>query len=507
MSNTTEWRKRYDHWILYFIYLIVLALSISKHELWGDELHSWNIAKASSGLSDLIMNTRYEGHPPFWYILLFVLTKFTHDPSYMQYLHFLICGITALVFVFRSPLAIFYKALILFGYYFLYEYGVLSRNYSIGILFAFLICAIIHTNSKNSKVIYYCFLFLLSNTHFLALILAISFHMYYLWQKREQRKKILLHGAYGVLILLPALYFILPPSDSALSGDFWMNIWSKDQFFIVMQAPLKALSPVPAWWEYHFWNTHFLLEAKNKIELLKYLVPFASLGLIAASIYLLSKHKSALLFFCCNLALTLVFALFFPLTPARYVGFIFIGLVIALWLGNISIDVSKRRRLALLGIVSFQLLGSFVALKKDWASPFSYFNTIRTFKSFVPETSEIITDYWCLNYLTAALDKPIYCVGFDKERSFLLWDNELSAITKRNDIYTRGTQIYFNTKKKSVVYLVSTHSKAEIALKDPKFFETFNTEVMKSYENTIEKGSKIYIYKISPQPKSQPSIN
>ena len=104
-------------------------------EMWGDEIHSWNIAKGSAGYLDLIHNTRYEGHPPVWYTILWTISKFTHNLAYVQMVHWFIASLSmSCTFFFTN--AVFSRVLIPFGYYFLYEYSVLSRNYAIGILLA-----------------------------------------------------------------------------------------------------------------------------------------------------------------------------------------------------------------------------------------------------------------------------------------------------------------------------------------------------------------------------------
>jgi len=46
-------------WGVLILYTIVAVYTMLHHELWGDEVHSWNIAKASVGFLDLIANTRY----------------------------------------------------------------------------------------------------------------------------------------------------------------------------------------------------------------------------------------------------------------------------------------------------------------------------------------------------------------------------------------------------------------------------------------------------------------
>ena len=106
MVNLKETKYSFNNpvlWSAFIIYIIVSGLTIFHHELWGDELHSWNIAKASNSFFDLISNTRYEGHPPFWYSILWIISKFTHDVSMMQWAQFIIAILINFLILFASP--------------------------------------------------------------------------------------------------------------------------------------------------------------------------------------------------------------------------------------------------------------------------------------------------------------------------------------------------------------------------------------------------------------------
>src|ERR1700689_24933 len=186
------------------------------HELWGDELQAWNIAKGSCSFFDVIHNTRYEGHPPVWYIILWIISKFTHNLIYVQVVHLLIAILIIFIILFYSPLPTITKILLPFGYYFLFEYAMLSRNYAVGVLAAFLICIIINKEFKYKLVVYYALLFIMSNTHLFAMLLACSLHLYFLILNVEKKKIIstALHISLGIVIFLPAVYFIYPPSDA-----------------------------------------------------------------------------------------------------------------------------------------------------------------------------------------------------------------------------------------------------------------------------------------------------
>ena len=83
---------------LSLVYFAVSLVGILHHELWLDESHHWLLARDSTSLSNLINNTRFEGHPVLWNVLLFGITRLTYDLFWMQLLHILIA--TATVFLF-----------------------------------------------------------------------------------------------------------------------------------------------------------------------------------------------------------------------------------------------------------------------------------------------------------------------------------------------------------------------------------------------------------------------
>lgn len=492
-------RFRYDLWCVFVLYLLVSGFAILTHELWGDEVHSWNIARSSPGLSDLISNSRYEGHPPLWYILLFCLSKFSQDPAAMKYLQFSICAAVAFLLLFRFHLKLTYKILILSGYFFLYEYAALSRNYAIGILLALLLC--LSLAKKPGGLLYYLFLLLLSNTHFLSFILAVSFHIFLLAQHYRQAGKawVFQQLFLGICVLLPALYFIMPSSSSGLDVPFWFRLWSKDQLFITIQAPLKALCPLPAWWEYHFWNTHALLSAQQTLPVLKFVNPLLSVLLVCLALYVISQNKRVLGFFSVNLLLTLGFALVFPLIATRYVGFIFVSFVISLLLLRED-RLSGLRQITLYLLLCLQLPGALIAISKDARFPFSHGPDLRKIAGLVPEGEAIITDYWCLNYYSAFMAKPVYCLGFNTEKTFLLWDKQMTAVSQQPDIYTRGTTSYFGRSGNTHVYFMTNTPEGDIAQRDSTFFKRFDVELIAGQDDAIERYSNIYLYRIKQRP-------
>ena len=488
-------------WGVFILYAIVAGYIMIHHELWGDELHSWNIAKASGSFPDLISNTRYEGHPPLWYILLWTISKFTHDPVYMQWIQLVIACMAAFLILFYSPFPFITRILIPFGYFFIYEYSILCRNYAVGVLLALFICLIIYKDFKYKTFLYYALLLLLSNTHLVALFLAASLHLYFFLLNLEQKKKttvLALHILFGGLIFLSAVYFISPPSDSEMNADFWRNRWSVNQLNDIGQLPLHAFIPFPAWWNEHFWNTQFLLEAKNKYPLLKLINPIIVLMLIWTIFIILRKYKKSLILFAANLSLSFVVTIaVFPLTTPRYSGFIFIGFMIAYWLYRYNTPGDRRNSWLVNIILLIQIIAASFVVSKDIRLPFSNAFKVNELLNKVAQNEKTVTDYWALNAIAAFADKSFYCIDMQKEMSYLLWNSELANNLKRPDRYYVGINNLFQKEGIKKVWLVSTRSPESLNRADSKIFTTFKVRLVDKREGAIEKGSDLYLYEIS----------
>lgn len=496
VSHTSSARLKL--WAIFVLYLIVAGYAMAHHELWGDEIHSWNIVKASGSFSDLISNTRYEGHPPVWYSILWSISKFTHNLAYVQAAQFLIAGSVVFVLLFYSPFPFVVKALIPFGYYFLFEYGILSRNYAIGILPAFCICYILRKDFRYKLLLYYALLFFLSNTHLVGLLLAVSLHFYFLLLSQEQKKdakKLFRHLLLGVLVFLPALYFIFPPSDSGLSIDFWIAKLDSQQVRIISKTPLRVFVPVPAWWEYNFWNTQFLLTLQEKDVLLRLVTLLLSIGLLAVAVFILRRNKKSLSLFAANLILTFIIGFIFPLTTQRYIGFIYVGFIAALWLYCYELKISKRNIRLINILLVIQIIAGAFTVFKDIKLPFSNSDKINELIEKVPATEKIITDYWCVNTVSAFTDKTFYCIGLDREVGFLLWKKEFD--TRLPGVFLNSLGKLFDKEKLEQVYLISTYSPQLIFQLDNQVGKYFKFDVIDKREGAIEKWSNLYLYQVS----------
>jgi hypothetical protein len=273
----------------------------------------------------------------------------------------------------------------------------------------------------------------MSNTHLLAAVLAASLHLYFLLLNFEQKKgtgKLFIHALSGLLVLLPALYFIFPPTDSGLNMDFWIDKLDSQQLRIISKTPLRVFIPVPAWWEHNFWNTQFLLTLQENSSMLRPVTLLLSIGVLGAAAFVLKGNKKSLSLFAANLLLTFIVAFIFPLTTQRYIGFIYIGFIAALWLYCEEIKISRwNTRLITILLVIQAIAGVFI-VAKDSKLPFSNSYRVNELINEVPANEKIVTDYWCVNTISAFSNKTFYCIGLDRKVSFLLWKKEFQLIRR-----------------------------------------------------------------------------
>lgn len=126
--------------IAFLLYVIGITVVTYFHEPWFDEAQAWDIARSASYHDILFAIPHYEGHPQLWHLWLslFARAGMPYKLSlYIAHNLFMFPGIALILW--RSPFPKMLRCTIPFTYFIFYQYGVLSRPYSM--LFLFLILA------------------------------------------------------------------------------------------------------------------------------------------------------------------------------------------------------------------------------------------------------------------------------------------------------------------------------------------------------------------------------
>src|SRR5215218_6745393 len=101
-------------------FLVVAGLGVLR-----DEMQAWMFAADSASPAEMLHAMRYEGHPPLWHLLLFLVSRLTRHPQAMQLLNLLFATASVWLFARWAPFPRRIRALFAFGYFPLYEYGVI----------------------------------------------------------------------------------------------------------------------------------------------------------------------------------------------------------------------------------------------------------------------------------------------------------------------------------------------------------------------------------------------
>jgi hypothetical protein len=306
-------------------YLPVAIFAISHHEMWRDEVHCWLVARDSPMPWNVVLERAYDGQPPLWYLLLWVLEKTTHALVVMQVVHVAIAAAVVWVFASRAPFPRCVRALFPFGYFLSYEYVALSRCYGLALLLALLLCAG-HGRRFVRPWRTALLLAALALTTTVATLVAAAYGATLAvdWIALVRRRDPLARRAWipiavaGTACLAAALC-AWPPADSTVA-HVGLPKEMPDDF-----APTRlivALLPIPRV-DFFFWNSNALLwfEPFRRVA-----VPVA-LAMAAWLLFVLSRDRSAMMLFGLGaLGLAALFGLVYG-GDVRHHGFFFVLLI------------------------------------------------------------------------------------------------------------------------------------------------------------------------------------
>jgi hypothetical protein len=155
------------------LFLFYAGFTTVNHEMWRDEMGPWLIARDSSSLFDIFRNIRYDGHPSLWYLLVWPLTRLTADPEAIKLLNLGISAAAVFLIARAAPAPWWIRILVVLGYFPVYEYGAIARNYSLGLLSLVAFCTLFPRRFER-PVVLGALLLVAANTSMLACLLAIA---------------------------------------------------------------------------------------------------------------------------------------------------------------------------------------------------------------------------------------------------------------------------------------------------------------------------------------------
>jgi hypothetical protein len=427
---------------LTLVFFLISMVAVLHHEIWLDEAHSFLIAKASDSFPDLIQNSRQEGHPMLWYVLLWVLTKISHDVFYMQLLHILISCCAVFLMSVYAPMNKLKKVLFAFSYYFFFEYNILSRNYGLCILFVTLYCILICRPHKNMMLIF-SILALLANTHFLGLLLSGCLVLTTLliasegkWYTFKNRiPKLILPGCILLVAWAICIQHVLPEETSMFlkhARPEYLSVKRWSSFTVIA----KGLFQFP-YVDGSSWNTNIFTQYKLTGFILTVIVTLVSVKSF------FNKPISFVLFFSSVIAFSVFFfAGIMHDYTVRHWGFIFLTFYAAIWLAEGLDQQDLWNKIQHYAIPDFLKHGNecwrngllYSALVVQVAASVymfvwdfnHYFCTAKPLAAYVEKNNYsdsliIVTSFTSGPALSAYLDKPLYYPEYHGYGTYGIW--------------------------------------------------------------------------------------
>lgn len=285
-------------YLVFITYVMIVSLMITKHEPWFDEAQAWLIARDSS-IPNLFANVlRHEGSPGLWHLILMIPAKLHMPYIFLNITSAIIASISIFIFLKYSPFPWYIKVLLPFSYYFLYQYAVVARSYTIYPLLLFLI-AIIYKNKIQKPYIFMGLLCLLANLNIHGLMIGLGIIVVHCkdvidnWNalnKKDKENQLIILGIF-ILNFMCIVLELFPPKD--LVG---LILWN---FNLAVNIPngfkyiIKSFSEIPFFTVFILSIT--LLFFKRRKLLLLYIFPTWAL-LILLTVKICSPWHEGLIF-------------------------------------------------------------------------------------------------------------------------------------------------------------------------------------------------------------------
>ena len=451
------------------LYVLFATANIITHEMWRDELQAWTISQNSGTPAELFTNMRFEdGHPPLWKLMLYGLSRATHNPASMQYLHLGIAVTSAYIFLRFAPFSRLVRLLFVFGYFPLYEYSTISRSYAAGILLLFCFCAACGAGRKNP--LFFCailFLLIMANAYTfiiaICLLLAIGFKALTDADARAdligKRWAILLCTIVIIMGLAVSAAIMFPKSGGLFSSNWAIQLDPKKIEQTLSQV-WRGFVPIPQF-THCYWNTNIL----HSMALSSVLAA----ALLCLALLSLAKKRAVFLFFSLAVGAMLVFQYFLKLAFMRHFGHFFIVFIVALWLervwGNdkpigpailtkLSEGCARPARFLFITLLVIHLGVGLFASVMEWRYPFSQGRNAARYVKEEGLDKVPMVGYMDYAAVTVAgyLDRPFYSPNGDRFGTFAVFDKNWKFLISETTVVEKARHLA--GEKKSDVLLV-----------------------------------------------------
>lgn len=414
LSNAAIWRNL----LLTLPFLVFFYIQLAHHAMWRDELNAFGIAAGSPSVASLLSNVRYEGHPWLWYVLLWCISKITHDPVAMKWLQAVIGTGIYLVLGLLSPFRWWEKLLIFLSYYVIFEYTVMSRMYGLVLLFALLYCRE-RTRTPERPIVGSVLLGLMASADATGVLLSFAFVSECLYRLRMQRvfsrSQITAAVVYLAFLCTSVLSMVLPKDRGTQTSGALFGSPTKYHFIkTVLDYVAVTYLPTFVYSRDHYWGA--------TAEIHKVIFTFAVPIVLLLYWFSVRRHRHLVVLLGTTLLLMIVFGYLVYTGSPRHFGISFVALLACLWILRSTGEGLPWASVVLLAfLVVAGVHGSIVS----WYRPFSNTSAAAAWirANNFQNTPLLGTPDWTSIGVAEQLGRPLYSLECHCRSSFVKFSN------------------------------------------------------------------------------------
>ena len=491
--------------------LLVVLLAIDvvrtlRHAMWRDELQIFMIAANSATPSPLFYNLKYEPHPALWYTLVWVVTRFSSNPLWMQLLHIGL-AISVWFLVYRcSPFSRIEKFLLLLSYFLFWEYFVISRSYVLLALIGFGFVAL-RERKPRPVLALWLMLGILANVHAFGAIWSIVLAAM-LVIEGPQRTPALMAGATTYLALLAfAIVTMAPAADfgpwaadvrlasARLNADLVVPFgafvplnWSEiSEAIALLTHPTTGAIP-------RFWNvnpavwfaalTHADIDHPLRLALV-FATPIAVCWLIV-------RNPLRMMEFALVYVGIVLFENIWDFTgSARHHGVVFLAFVATVWTARIRDKPDKLASSLFTAVLAINAIGGMLTLVSE-LRPFSEGKAAAEWikQNGLADAFLIGSDDAPVSSVAGYLGRPLYYLECQCLGTFIVWNSkrqpELSAARLGPAVALAGQQGAILIRNRPLL-------REEIETDAPGISAT----LLQAFANAYRRDENFWIYRLT----------
>ncbi len=510
-----ETKTSFIIWVL-IAYIAAEITGILFHPMWRDEMHPWSMAGASSSLWDLLQRKEVDGHPDLWYILVYIIRSLSDNPLSLQLMHSGIAILDVFLILKYAPFTRVQRTLLVFGYFFLFEYAMISRNYAIGVLLVTLFL-VLYRQRARYLLIMAIILFFMTQCNVFSFILSLAIVLTWIYEfilSPEFRNDLLRQKTtliFSILIVITGiaycLHSIIPSTTAYFAGasHFSLSQLTLRETIRSVAVVWKAWVPIPVL-NAGFWNTNFIGSAGIEAIL--------SLILIFSAAFYFCKQPVVFFLFTTGLSGIIAFILMYYYGYIRHHGHLFILLFACLWLreyyreSKITLRFTALRQyhgwlknkfsMLFFILLSVQLLAGIFAVTIQFFVPFSaarqtarYIRQHNLDRFLIAGNQDV-----ALETVSGYLNKNTFYFSRNAFSTYLVYDDVrktpgISAVRSKADSLMKT--------KGDTILLVMNIPLEELA--------DLNLKKIQSFEKSITLDEIYYLYFLLPMKKQEPFIN